>query len=391
MDESQEYLEMMQETGRLAAQFKARFLQDSANTYSTESRNRQLQRKASNAGSGLAAFQQSAGLVNDVEFWRWMGENYPRNLGNPQLIQQTAAANGDWLRLQLQGKGYEWDFMTAQRTNPAKLLSQFSAGTNPTQPGIDITETGILDSAVKGTYQNKAYLGTASPNLRSTPQDAVVVTNQEQAASAARKGYETQGFMDAGSIRSKRDTRLQAARSGQAAGSYTLNNITSVSAKAGILGAFIGITSETILSYRSWKNGDITDEEYLRQVLSAGGEAGVTSGLTAAAMVPVQAAVTVAGASTLLAFPVAFVFGSAVNAIVAPCFGRGKYRQILNEAKYYQALEDVYDDFIRSAETSAEQYTHYMQTMLDQVEQHETLKQKSSQIKKSLKSLYDSI
>lgn len=307
------------------------------------------------------------------------------------MIQQSAAANTDWLRLQLQGKGYEWDYMSAQRMNPTNILSRFSAGTSPTQPGIDITETGLLDSAVKGTYQNKAYLGSTSPNLHNTPQDAVVVTNQEQVAAAARKGYETEGFMDAGSVQSGRDMRLQKARSGQATGSYTVQNITAASAKAGVLGAFIGITTETIFSYKAWKNGDITDEQYLKQVLSAGGEAGVTSGLTAAAMVPVQAAVTVAGASTLLAFPVAFVFGSAINAIVAPCFGRGKYRQILNEAKYYQALEDVYEDFIRSAEISAQQYTHYMQTMLDQVEQHEALKQQSSQIKKSLKSIYASI
>ena len=41
----------------------------------------------------------------------------------------------------------------------------------------------------------------------------------------------------------------------------------------------------------------------------------------------------------------AIVFGAAVNAVVAPCFARGKYRQILNEAKYYQAIESIYDDF----------------------------------------------
>ena len=48
----------------------------------------------------------------------------------------------------------------------------------------------------------------------------------------------------------------------------------------------------------------------------------------------------------------AIVFGAAVNAVVAPCFARGKYRQILNEAKYYQAIESIYDDFTAAVEGS---------------------------------------
>ena len=46
----------------------------------------------------------------------------------------------------------------------------------------------------------------------------------------------------------------------------------------------------------------------------------------------------------------AIVFDAAVNAVVAPCFARGKYRQILNEAKYYQAIESIYDDFTAAVE-----------------------------------------
>ena len=62
----------------------------------------------------------------------------------------------------------------------------------------------------------------------------------------------------------------------------------------------------------------------------------------------------------------AIVFGAAVNAVVAPCFARGKYRQILNEAKYYQAIESIYDDFTAAVERSAAQDTVYVQQIKHQ-------------------------
>ena len=62
----------------------------------------------------------------------------------------------------------------------------------------------------------------------------------------------------------------------------------------------------------------------------------------------------------------AIVFGAAVNAVVAPCFARGKYRQILNEAKYYQAIESIYDDFTATVERSAAQDTVYVQQIKHQ-------------------------
>lgn len=62
----------------------------------------------------------------------------------------------------------------------------------------------------------------------------------------------------------------------------------------------------------------------------------------------------------------AIVFDAAVNAVVAPCFARGKYRQILNEAKYYQAIESIYDDLTAAVERSAAQDTVYVQQIKHQ-------------------------
>ena len=67
----------------------------------------------------LSSIASSAGLANeltrDVEFWRWMGKNYPKDFGSAGQIAEAAGSKPFWTRIQLQGKGYEWDWMNAQR------------------------------------------------------------------------------------------------------------------------------------------------------------------------------------------------------------------------------------------------------------------------------------
>ena len=368
MISEQEYLEMFQDTGNLIAKEKTKYL-----------------------GEIATAVGESSYITNEVEFWKWMGKNYPRNLGNTEAIQRTAAEKAQWLKTQLQGKGYEWDYMAAQRVKPSKIFSTFEAGDCPTQPGIDITEKGILDQSVKGTFQNKAYLSSNNPDLHNTPKDAVVVANQEKIPYANKQGYQTEEYMDSQTIKNVRDKRYDKALSGKANTSYTAKNVLASSAKAGIIGAVIGITTETIISYKTWKNGQITDQEYLSEIAKSGGEAGITAGLTSAAMLPVQSAITIAGASTLLTIPVAFAFGSVINNIIAPCFGRGKYRKILQEVKYYQALELVYDDFLTVAEKASEQYGEYIQHMVIEKSKYESLKELNSDIDQELEKIYKSI
>lgn len=367
MDLEMEYLHMIQDTAQFAAKEKAAKLGDAA-----------------------AAFHGSGQLANDVEFWRWMGANYPKDLSSSQLIQQAATNKSRWLNTQLQGKGYEWDFMAMQRSKPSNLFSVFEAGDCPTQPGIDVTQMGF-DGTVKATYQNKAYLSSNNPDLHNTPHDAIVVTNKEKVAYAQKQGYKTEGYMDKNEIQAIRDSRFKQAEGGHANTTYNLQNVAQTAAKAGAVAAVIGMTVETLVSYRAWKSGELSDSQYLKEILKAGGDAGITGAATSVAMIPVQAAITVAGASTIIGIPVAIVIGSAINAVVAPCFGRGKYREILNEAKYYQALDDVYDDFIIAVEQAANQYTAYIGQMQLQARQYDAMKQVSRNMDKSLKDLYDLI
>ena len=84
-----EIIEMMKETSKLAATFNANIL-----------------------SSAVVAAKQSNILTNEVEFWKWMSRNYSKsgifssNESMKQYITQGAGKEA-WMKLQLQGKGYE--------------------------------------------------------------------------------------------------------------------------------------------------------------------------------------------------------------------------------------------------------------------------------------------
>ena len=72
-------------------------------------------------------------------------------------------------------------------------------------------------------------------------------------------------------------------------------------------------------------------------------------------------------------------------------FGRGEYKKILSDAKYYQNLEFVYNDLIDSMRYSAEKYYEFVQSMGRQQQIHEEIRRKSMNMNRQLKDLYDSI
>lgn len=367
----EDYLDMMNDTSKLLAKKRAESLSNSA-----------------------TSFCKSYQVADNVEFWKWVGRNYPNKYSSAGLLKEAAISNENTrrgLRTMLQGKGYEWDFMKAERLKPGNIGSKYYAGDDPSQFGIDVTKKKLFSGKAQKTYQNKAYVSTNNPDLHNTPNDAVVVTNKEKVAYAQRQGYETQEFMDNDSITKATDKRLNQAENGGAYSTYTLSEVAGASAKAGAVGAVVAMTTESVASYKAWKNGEITDDEYLSEICKSGGEAGVTAAGTTAVMIPVQAAITTAGASSLIGIPVAFVMSSAIDKIVAPAFGRGEYREILNDAKLYQNLEDVSRDFVQVAEQSANEMETYMKGMQSHQSRFNQLREVSKKLDEISKDLYDKI
>ena len=369
----QEAVQMVQETSQLVAAHQANQL-----------------------SSVAAAAQSSNALSNNVEFWKWLGRNYQNSgifTSSKSMREFISRSEGSkrWMVKQLQGKGYEWDWMVKQRGNPLKIFNTYDAGDVANRAASDVTERSLLTGKSRD-YQMKAYTSKTNPNLTNTSKDITVVTNAEKTAIVEGNGYEkVQSFQDNKTLQKHTEQRLRQIENGKAVPAYTFQNVTGTMAKAGLIGCGVGMGIEAITSYQAFKSGQITGGEYVKEILKAGGDAGLTAGATAGIMVPVSAVLAAGGVSSLITIPVAFVVSGLVNKIIAPCFGRGQYRQILNQAKYYQRLEDCYDDLIFSMQASAEEFYQFTSHMSQQAAIHQALKERSKQLDQDLKQLYDSI
>lgn len=353
--------------------------------------------KANKLGSAATAYKTSSAIAENVGFWDWMNQNYSGANGhmfasNDAMQNYVSGGQGkaDWMYKQLQGKGYEWDWMQKQRHDIRKIFNQYNAGTVSNQPGFDVAERNIL-SGQETQYQMKAYISRKNPDLHNTDTGIEVVTNAEKVDVVRQNGYQVEEFKNRGKIIQDTDKRMGEVENGSATPHFELKNVGGVMAKAGAIGCVIGAGTETVISYRQWKEGSLTNKEYVLEILKAGGDTGLTAAASAGVMIPISAAVTAAGVSAIVTIPIAVVVSGAINKVIAPCFGRGKYREILGKAKYYQALEDVYDDFIGTVEYAANEYIGFIGQLQNQNMQHERMKQKSMALNKELKDLYDSI
>lgn len=315
--------------------------------------------QAENAGLSLLAAHNAGALANEIEFWRWLSQNY-HCLDDANGIQEIAKRSPDWLRKIIQGKGYEWDFMTQQRGLLRNLFARFNAGTNPTQPGIDITKTSLLSGDVLETFQNKAYTSGQIPNLKHTPKSVPVVTNAENAQAVQDLGYDVIEFQDNDTIIKRTDARMQSAQEGTAYTHYTPRAVVGTMAKAGLGAAVIGAGIETIASYKKYKQGEITKQEYLKEIAKSGALAGITGSGTAGIMIPISGAITAAGIAQPWLIPVSFIISASLNKIVAPAFGRGDYAKLIEKAKYYQSLSDMQTPLIIELNRSATQFEQFI-------------------------------
>lgn len=367
--------EMFEDTGKLLANRKIQMLNETAISY-----------------------VQSSDFVSNVEFWNWMNRNYSGANGhmfssNQAMRDYISQSQGkaDWMFKQLQGKGYEWDWMQKQRGSINKVFKRYNAGDVCNQPGFDVEELDVITGNVN-QYQMKAYTSKKNPDLHNTDPSIKVITNVEKVDVVENNGYSVEKFENREEILQNTNKRMEQIENGSANPIYSVKNVGETMAKAGchrVRGMELGI--ESVSSYKLWKKGNLSDEEYLTEILKAGGDAGITAGLSAGVMIPVNAAITAAGASTVIGIPIAFVINATLNKVVAPCFGRGKYAQYLGKIKYYQALEDVYDDFVNAVEKAAVNYVGYIDSMQKQQAQYSKMKQISMEINRKLKNIYDSI
>ena len=123
-----EWLEVINDTAKLLANRQARVLETAV---------------SSNAISD--------NLVSNVEFWSWMNRNYSSAGGgmfssNEAMKEYMKSGPGKamWMEKQLQGKGYEFDWVQKQRHNPLNIFKKYDLGDVSNQPAIDAVEKNLL-------------------------------------------------------------------------------------------------------------------------------------------------------------------------------------------------------------------------------------------------------
>ena len=343
-----------------------------------------------NAAGAVPGGQMAATLANKTEYWKWMGRNFSC-LGKPGLIAERAEIGGGaakWLQKQAQGKGYEWDYFNKLRNDPRNIFSRLELPDIPNQPGFDMAKIDINGKVTE--YQNKAYISKNRLDLSNTPKDTIVVTNQEKAAGAADRGHKTVAFKKADDIKIDTQRRMEEAASGKA-GQYTFGGVTGVMLKAGAIGFAVSASIEAITHYKRYKNGEIDGIEYLKTIALAGGHQGVVGAATAGILIPIQAAIITAGLATPIAIPIGFVIGKGIDKIVAPMFGRGDFAVQLAQAKYYNNLNQFYDELKDALEDAGESFRILMIGSIRQKKRFDNLQQQDYAIRNDLKKLGNEI
>lgn len=329
------------------------------------------QENASRLSSMGPAASESNLLTDSVEFWKWMNRNYENSacFSSPEKMRSYMAGTPgqqNWTKKVIQGKGYEWDWMSSQRRQLKNLFKTFDAGDVANRPGSDVTVHDLI-SGTDTEQQLKAYTSKNIPHLKNTPKDMTVVTNAEKVDAVKKLGYDDViSFGDNDSIQAARDSRLDDMASGKATPYYTVENVSAAATKAGIVGFILSAGVETVACYKKWKNGKLSTWEYLKEIMKSGGNSGVTSAFSAGIMIPVTATITTAGVSSLVTFPVTFVVTAAVDKVVAPAFTRGDYKKILNEATYYQSLVELCGALVYTMDVAASQYLGFVHQMMIQ-------------------------
>ncbi|MBU3175199.1 hypothetical protein KPL47_02330 [Clostridium estertheticum] len=193
---AQEVIQMMHETSRLV-----------------------VNKNASRLSSiGVSAIESDV-LTNNVEFWNWLNQNYVKSghfasAENAMEYVSGTAHQRRWVETIVQGKGYEWDWMSDQRSAFKNIFKRYDAGTVANRSASDVTEIDAL-MGQSTEYQMKAYRSSNTPKLKNTPKDMAIVTNAEKVDPVKNKGYENViSYKDNNSIKQATDQRMQQIESG---------------------------------------------------------------------------------------------------------------------------------------------------------------------------------
>lgn len=297
----------------------------------------------SDASSALQGNFYSQNFAEEVEFWKWLDRNYTNiDFSSKETIIDYLSKKGN--QTQFFGKIYEYDYANHLREKFSNLFSDFDLPDVLNNEGFDLEESSLFEGVKR--YQLKSYAsGSLNINSNKIPSTYKIITNIENVDEIRQQGFEVEAFMDNESIKQRRSEVLNNALEGNINIDYDFAGVMETIGKGFQYGFVIGVGIEAIASFKKFKNGDINLKKYLKEIMKSGAEKGLTSGLTTGVMVPIHAVLQSNLITSIISIPIAFLVHQTIAKPISAAFGKGEYKEILNNAKIYNSSIQMMSDF----------------------------------------------
>lgn len=312
--------------------------------------------KIAGIGGSKLISKQGYKYVDNVEFWKWMKNSYPKifNEGLSNWLNRHPTY-GEKL---IQGKGAEWDFIRMfnnhsqnqgfhipfDKWKTAKLskdvtgkadayISYLASGSEtPVQ-----VKTATTDSSIKGVVRK---LENKYPDYR-------IVANEKLAIEARKAGVANpiDHISDKQLAKATQD-RVGMAKSGAVSAGYTIAGVAKEIGYGAVIGAVIQTSISTFTNYRRWNNGEITSDEFRNAILKDSAYGATTGGAIAGINVVIQSIAIPAGIGAPVTLPVLILVGYGLDRLISPAFGRGSYKEILQDISLCTDVQEAFVKFV---------------------------------------------
>lgn len=313
--------------------------------------------KVAGVGGSKLIFNQGYKYVDNVEFWKWMKNSYPKvfNEGLSNWLNRHPMY-GEKL---IQGKGLEWDGIRMLNNNPqnqgfrapfsqwkiARLSKEVTGKTDGYIHHVasgSVTpiqaKTATTDNSIKGVV--RTLKGGKYP-------DHLIIANKKLAIEARKAGVANPiDHISDKQLAKATQERVSLAKSGAVSAGYTITGIAKAIGYGAVIGAVVQASISTFTNYKRWKNGEITDDEFGKEVLKDSAYGATTGGAIAGINVAIQCVAIPAGIGAPITIPVLILVGYGLDKLIAPAFGKGAYKEILQDISLCTDVQEAFVNFV---------------------------------------------
>jgi len=315
--------------------------------------------KSATIAAGAKIYSDGLQYVDNSLFWEWITNSYK----NSQYLN-SAVSIKEFLNLHenqikgiknvIQGKGMEWDVF---REYHPQLININSLPIDTNAPAADITSynpiTGLnTDIQLKTSLVNPSATAKGLFNYPNTTKFGV---NQSVYDEAIKQGMPKERFVKIvpdDQIRDTSNQRFQEASTGNIEVGINIKSVLNQVGKGALIGAVLSVGISAISNYRNYKTGQLSYDEFAKELLKDGTKGGLMGGSMASINVGVQWSMVKLGlgAGNPIAIPVLIVISHGLKKIIDPMFKDGAYADILNTMELYEDLGKGWLNFGKMSE-----------------------------------------